>query len=124
MRRLICCFANYLTSKGVKRNDIIGIPMTNCIESVALIFAASALGAGLAPINPTVPAAAADLAFRSANVTHVIARKAFYRSAEKEWTDKTKGCRLCLTKRHRHGCLSCPLLFFCISDGFGVCPSE
>ena len=96
MHRLICCFANYLTSRGVKRNDIIGIPMTNCIESVALIFAASALGAGLAPINPTVPAAAADLAFRSANVTHVIARKAFYKSAEKEWTDKTKGCRLCL----------------------------
>ena len=96
MRRLICCFSGYLSSRGVRRGDIIGIPMTNCIESVALIFAASALGAGLAPINPTIPASAADLAFRSAGVTHVIARKAFFRTAGEEWKDPAAGCRLCL----------------------------
>ena len=48
-------YINYLVSRDVKKGDIIGIPMNNSIESVALMLAAAYIGAGLAPINPSLP---------------------------------------------------------------------
>ena len=93
---LVCRYSNYLKSRGVNRKEIIGIPMNNSIESVALIFAASAIGAGLAPINPTLPVDAVDTAFKAADAVHIIARKAFYKSVGQEWINNVKGCKLCL----------------------------
>ena len=91
-------YANYLSARGVKRGDIIGIPMNNSIESVALIMAASCIGAGLAPINPTISVDQVDTAFRSGKVTHLIARSAFYRSIQDREMEYLTGCRLCLDK--------------------------
>ena len=96
---LTCRYSNYLKNHGVKRGEIIGIPMTNCIESVSLIFAASSIGAGLAPINPTLPVDAIETAFNSADVMHIIARKAFYTSAGREWLDSYNGVKLCLDEK-------------------------
>lgn len=96
MLALVCRYSNYLRSRGVNRGDIIGIPMNNSLESVALIFAVSSLGAGIAPINPTLPIDAVDMAFKSAEVSHVIARSAFFKAVGREWIDKVKGCKLCL----------------------------
>ena len=72
-------YANYLTNRGVKRGDIIGIPMNNSIESVALIIAAACIGAGLAPINPTISTEQINIAFKAGHVKHLIARSAFYK---------------------------------------------
>jgi acyl-CoA synthetase (AMP-forming)/AMP-acid ligase II len=93
---LVCKYANYLTSHGVEYRDIIGVPMNNSIESVALILASAAIGAGLAPVNPTIPADAIDAAFRSGNVKHVIARHAFFKSMENADFSYLTGCKLCL----------------------------
>ena len=92
-------YANYLLSRGVRYGDIIGIPMNNSIESVALIFAAAGIGAGLAPINPTIPIDAIDAAFRTGNVGHLIARKAFYKQIQGKDLPYLNGCRLCLDGR-------------------------
>ena len=89
-------YANYLISRGVKRRDIIGIPMNNSIESVALIMAAACIGAGLAPINPTISAEQIDAAFKAGKVKHVIARSAFYKQIEEKEMPYLTGCRLCL----------------------------
>ncbi len=93
---LVCRYANYLTRKGVKKGDIIGIPMTNSIESVALMFASASIGVGLAPINPTLPPDAIETAFSAGDVKHIIARKAFYKNVRKEYLDHIGGCKLCL----------------------------
>lgn len=93
---LVCKYANYLTSHGVNYGDIIGIPMTNSIESVALIMASAAIGAGLAPINPTIPVDAIDNAFRVGKVRHLIARRAFYKGIRGQDLSYLTGCRLCL----------------------------
>lgn len=92
-------YANYLVSRGVKRSDIIGVPMTNSIESVALIMAASCIGAGLAPINPTISVDQIDTAFCSAKVKHLIARSAFFRQIADREMGYLSGCKLCLDKR-------------------------
>ncbi|WP_411337996.1 class I adenylate-forming enzyme family protein [Ruminococcus gauvreauii] len=89
-------YANYLTSRGVRRRDVIGIPMNNSIESVALIMAAACVGAGLAPINPTISVDQIDTAFQAGNVTHVIARSAFYKQIAGRKMPYLTGCRLCL----------------------------
>jgi long-chain acyl-CoA synthetase len=92
---LVSRLANYLISRGVGRGDIIGIPMNNSIVSVALIFAAAAVGAGLAPVNPTIPGDAVEAAFRAANVRHLIARRYFYlRFGGRQLCEN--GTRLCL----------------------------
>lgn len=93
---LVCRYSNYLTGHGVAYGEIIGIPMNNSIESVALILAAAAIGAGLAPVNPTIPAEAVDTAFRSGNVKHLIARKAFFKAMKDFDFSYLTGCRLCL----------------------------
>ena len=93
---LVCKYANYLTSHGVAYGDIIGIPMNNSIESVALIMSAAVIGAGLAPINPTIPVDAIDNAFKAGHVKHLIARKAFFKAIKKYDFDYLTGCRLCL----------------------------
>lgn len=92
----VCRYANYLKSHGVEYRDIIGIPMNNSIESVALIMAAAVLGVGVAPINPTIPVDAVDHAFRAGNVKHIIARKAFYKAIKDYDFSYLTGCRLCL----------------------------
>jgi len=93
---LVCKYSNYLINKGVIRGDIIGIPMNNSIESVALIFSSAAIGAGVAPINPTLPVDAIDTAFKAAEVKHVIARKAFFNAVGSDYISNIKGCKLCL----------------------------
>ncbi|HAG69916.1 MAG TPA: long-chain fatty acid--CoA ligase [Lachnospiraceae bacterium] len=90
---LVCRYAAYLKSRGVERNDIIGIPMNNSIESAALMLASAAIGAGLAPINPTLPEEAIKTAFEAGRVKHIIARRSFW----KKFTfNGSTGLRLCL----------------------------
>ena len=89
-------YANYLISRDVKRGEIIGIPMNNSIESVALIMAAASIGAGLAPINPTISAEQINTAFRAGKVKHLIARSAFYKQINGIEMPYLTGCRLCL----------------------------
>ncbi|WP_287389046.1 class I adenylate-forming enzyme family protein [Lachnospira sp.] len=99
MRTFVCRYANYLSSHGVKRGDIIGIPLNNSIESVGLIMAVTALGAGLAPVNPTLNIKDMDIAFKAANVKHIIARKSFYKEVLKEnnyFLLDYDGLKLCL----------------------------
>ena len=93
---LVSKYANYLKTHGVAYGDIIGIPMNNSIESVALIMAAAVIGAGLAPINPTIPIDAIDHAFRAGNVKHLIARRAFFKGIKGQEPTYLTGCRLCL----------------------------
>lgn len=92
-------YANYLVSHGVKRGDIIGIPMTNCIESVALIMASASIGVGLAPINPTISVDQIDTAFKSGNVKHLVARKAFFREIQSRHMPYLTGCKLCIDSK-------------------------
>ncbi|MCR4923131.1 MAG: acyl--CoA ligase [Lachnospiraceae bacterium] len=92
---LCCKYANYLKSRGLCRGDIIGIPMNNSIASVALMLASSALGAGLAPINPTIPVESIEAAFLSGKVKHIIGRQSFFKTF-KDDRDKFPGLRLCL----------------------------
>lgn len=93
---LVCKYANYLKSKGVSYGDIIGIPMNNSVESVALILSAAAIGAGLAPVNPTIPVDAVDNAFKAGNVKHLIARRSFFKSMKEKDFSYLTGCKLCL----------------------------
>lgn len=88
--------SNFLLKAGVKHGDIIGIPMNNSIESVALIIAAANVGAALAPINPSLPFPAIKTAFTSGNVKHLIARKAFYNQCDKAGGIPAKGVKICL----------------------------
>lgn len=76
--------ANMLLANGVKQGDVIGVPMNNSIESAALFFAAAEIGAALAPINPTLPVHAIESTFGSVGVTHIIARKNFFRNYRPE----------------------------------------
>ncbi len=91
----VCRYAAYLKSRGVKRQDIIGIPMNNSIESAALMLAAAAIGAGLAPINPTLPAEAIETAFEAAQVKHIIARRSFWKKYS-QGEQTVQGLKLCL----------------------------
>lgn len=88
--------ANFLSQNGIKYKDHIGIPMNNSIESVVLILAAAEIGAGLVPINPTIPYPAIEAAFNTGNVEHIIARKAFYKQVEKANGNLPNGLKLCL----------------------------
>lgn len=94
--KLVCKYTNYLLGRGVVKGDIIGIPMNNSIESVALIFAVSAIGAGVAPINPTLPMDAINAAFQAADVKHIVARKFFFRTVGADFLERVSGCCLCL----------------------------
>lgn len=89
-------YANFLLRQGVKYKDIIGIPMNNSIESVALIMAAACIGAGLAPINHTLPVDAIKAAFNTGNVRHIIARRSFFRQMKEAGMALPGGCNLCL----------------------------
>lgn len=93
---LISQYTNLLISNGVQYKDHIGIPMTNSIESAALIFAAANLGAALVPINPTLPVSAIKTAFKAGDVKHLIARKAFYEESEKSGGIEIEGISICL----------------------------
>lgn len=96
LARFASRYANYLHTHNVSYGDIIGIPMNNSIESVALMIAALGIGAGLAPINPTLPIDAIQASFKASNVRHVIARKNFFEQMRKAGEALPSGCRLCL----------------------------
>jgi len=98
-------YSNFLLKAGVKHGDIIGIPMNNSIESVALIIAAANIGAALAPINPSLPFPAIKTAFTSGNVKHLIARKSFYDQCDKAGGIPAEGVMICLDGE-REGALS------------------
>lgn len=89
-------YSNILLENGVAYGDKIGVPMNNSIESVALMLAAADIGAGLVPINPTIPVAAIETAFQAGDVKHVIARKAFFSQLLKHKSVLPDGFRLCL----------------------------
>lgn len=72
--------ANMLLANGVKKGDVIGVPMNNSVESASLFFAAAEIGAALAPINPTLPVPAVESTFGSVGVSVIIARKNFYKN--------------------------------------------
>ena len=93
---LVSRLANYLTAHHVRYGEIIGIPMNNSIESVALIVAAASIGAGLAPINPTLPLCAIQTAFQAADVRHIIARCSFLKQMKLAGVGFPAGCVLCL----------------------------
>ena len=88
--------ANLLYKEGVNHGDHIMVPMNNSIDSVALIFAAMELGACLVPLNPTLPFSAFVSAIDSSDIKHIIARKSFYKDAEKYGNIKVKGKKFCL----------------------------
>lgn len=96
LSELVSQYSNLLLHNGVQYRDHIGIPMTNSIEAVALIFAAANLGAVLVPINPTLPVSAIKTAFKAADVKHLIARKAFYEECEKSGGIDMDGIYICL----------------------------
>lgn len=99
LKSLVCKYSNFLMAHGVKYREMIGVPMNNSIESVALILAASAVGAGLAPINSTLPLDAIDAAFKAVGVRHLVARKSFYKSIGDRKLDYLTGCCICLDDR-------------------------
>ena len=96
LSELISRYSNFLLHNGVQYKDHIGIPMTNSIESVALIFAAANLGAALVPINPTLPVSAIKNAFQAGDIKHIIARKAFYEECNKYGGVDMNGVCICL----------------------------
>ncbi len=81
LAKTVCRYSNFLLENGVEYGDHIGIPMTSSIPCIALFLAACEIGAGLVPINPSMPAAAAAKVFDSGDVKHLIANKAFLRRA-------------------------------------------
>ncbi|MCR5107247.1 MAG: acyl--CoA ligase, partial [Lachnospiraceae bacterium] len=91
----VCRYSTYLKDNGVKHGDIIGVPMNNSVGSVALMLASASLGAGLCPINPTLPMESIEAAFDSAKVKHIVARRSFYKNFNDN-RDKFDGLRLCL----------------------------
>lgn len=96
LSELVSRCSNLLLRKGVQYKDHIGIPMTNSIDSVALILAAANIGAALVPINPTLPVSAIKIAFKAADVKHLIARKIFYEECEKSGGIDIEGICICL----------------------------
>ncbi|KJS17952.1 MAG: hypothetical protein VR69_02715 [Peptococcaceae bacterium BRH_c4b] len=96
LSELVSRYSNLLLHNGVQYRDHIGIPMTNSIKSVALIFAAANLGVALVPINPTLPVSAIKTAFKAGDVKHLIARKAFYEECEKSGGIDMDGICICL----------------------------
>ena len=96
LSNLVSQYSNLLLCNDVQYRDHIGIPMTNSVESVALIFAAADLGAALVPISPTLPVSAIKTAFKAGDVKHLIARKAFYEECEKSGGIDIKGIGICL----------------------------
>ncbi|GIO12302.1 long-chain-fatty-acid--CoA ligase [Cohnella xylanilytica] len=93
-------YSNFLLKHGVSYGDHIGIPMNNSITSVVLLFAAANLGVGLVPVNPTLPVSAAKTAFQMANVTHLIARRAFFEQCDKNGGLPLDGLRICMDDDH------------------------
>lgn len=96
LSNLVSQCANFLLQHDVKYKDHIGIPMNNSIDSVILILAAAEIGAGLVPINPTIPYPAIEAAFNTGNVKHIIARKSFYKQVEKANDILPDGLKICL----------------------------
>ncbi|MGE5422986.1 MAG: class I adenylate-forming enzyme family protein [Ignavibacteriales bacterium] len=97
---LVSRYSNFMIKNGVSYRDHIGIPMTNSIESVALIFAAANIGAALVPINPTLPVSAIKTAFEAGDVKHLIARKAFFEECDKSERMDLEGVSICLDGEH------------------------
>ena len=80
LARLVRRYCDCLAGNGVAFGDHVGFPMSNSIESVAMIFAAAHMGVALVPISPTLPFAAMKRVFDVGNVKHIVAREAFYES--------------------------------------------
>ncbi len=70
-------YSHFMTENGVSAGDVIGIPLTNSVGSVALLLAVSAIGASITPINPTQPINAVKNIFESVGVKHIFGRARF-----------------------------------------------
>ena len=100
MANLVSRYSNLLLYLGAEYADHIAIPMNNSIESVALFFTAAELGVCVVPLNPSLPVEAVRTAMLSADVKHVIARKAFYVQCEKNGGIDIPGFAICLDKEY------------------------
>lgn len=96
LANLVSQYSNFLLKNGIAYREHIGMPMNNSITSVALIMAAANLGVGLVPISPTLPPSAIKTAFASANVKHLIARRAFFEQCEKSGGLPIEGANICI----------------------------
>lgn len=70
--RLVSRWSRALDVHGVRRGDQIGVILPNSIEFVALILVAADLGAGLVPLSPGLPPAAALHAFAAGQARHLV----------------------------------------------------
>lgn len=75
-------FSSYFLQQGISLGEHIGVPMTNSIESVALLMAAANIGAAIVPINPTLPIKQVEQLFTEADVNHIVARGSFLKKFE------------------------------------------
>jgi len=100
LAEMVSRYSRFLIHHGVSRGDHIGIPMNNSVASVALILAAANIGAGLVPINPTLPQHAIQTAFAAADVKHLIARRAFLEQCEKSGGPNVAGTTICMDEAY------------------------
>lgn len=96
LENLINKWSNLLVLKGVKYGDHLGVLLPNNIEFVALFFVAANLGVATVPLNPTLPANAIELAFKSADVKHIIGISAALETLNPKNLPEAKGLWLCM----------------------------
>ena len=96
MADLVSRYSNFLQENGVRYGDHVAIPMNNSIESVALFFAAADLGVCTVPLNPSLPLEAIKTSMASGEMKHLIARKSFYATCEKNGGLDVPGVSVCL----------------------------
>ena len=100
MAELVSRYSHLLIQAGVSYGDHIAIPMNNSIESVALFFSAADLGACVVPLNPSLPLEAVKAAMDAGDISHVIARKAFFAECEKNGGLTISGAAICLDQEY------------------------
>lgn len=96
MADLVSRYSNLLISQGIAYGDHIAVPMNNSIESVALFFSAADLGVCVVPLNPSLPFEAVKSAIQAGDVSHIIARKAFFNECNKNGGLSITGFSICL----------------------------
>lgn len=93
---LVSKYSNYLKNSGVEYGDYIGVQIYSRIESVALILAAAAIGVGLVPIIPAMPAKSVIDMLRFSKAKHVIATRALLDTLLENGEKEHFKCILCI----------------------------
>ncbi len=81
--------SEYLSKRGVKKNDRVGVLLPNCPEFVIIMLVAANLGITLIPQNMTLPAKLIIKTFKSINVKHIIAHYSMIHSLKQINNDFT-----------------------------------